>query len=223
MAGFRLTEGWLRCGDTHSACLQKLHKKLSGRYTKIKSVIWSCQLESRAASTVSSAARFTLRVLAPVAVQRPLTSFFEIFSSPSSTAPECAIRALFALGIIGTGLLAVPVLAGSAAYAVSEVYGWKAGLSRGFRDAKGFYLIIVAATGIGTVMGYLELDPIKALIWSAIVNGVISVPIMAALLLIGQSSKLMCENTIKKGHKILGWTATALMAVAVLVMLATSY
>lgn len=131
--------------------------------------------------------------------------------------------ALFALGIIGTGLLAVPVLAGSAAYAVSEVYGWKAGLSRGFRDAKGFYLIIVAATGIGTVMGYLELDPIKALIWSAIVNGVISVPIMAALLLIGQSSKLMGENTIKKGHKILGWTATALMAVAVLVMLATSY
>ena len=131
--------------------------------------------------------------------------------------------ALFALGIIGTGLLAVPVLAGSAAYAVSEVYGWKAGLSRGFRDAKGFYLIIVAATGIGTVMGYLELDPIKALIWSAIVNGVISVPIMAALLLIGQSSKLMGENTIKKGHKILGWAATALMAVAVLVMLATSY
>lgn len=131
--------------------------------------------------------------------------------------------ALFALGIIATGLLAVPVLAGSAAYAVSEVYGWKAGLSRGFRDAKGFYLIIVAATGIGTVMGYLELDPMKALIWSAIVNGVISVPIMAALLWIGQSPKLMGEHTIKKGHRVLGWAATGVMAVAVLVMLATSF
>ena len=131
--------------------------------------------------------------------------------------------ALFALGIIATGLLAVPVLAGSAAYAVSEVYGWKAGLSRGFRDAKGFYLIIVAATGIGTLMGYLELDPIKALIWSAIVNGVISVPIMAALLWIGQSPKVMGEHTIKKGHRVLGWSATAVMAVAVLLMLATSF
>ncbi len=106
---------------------------------------------------------------------------------------------------------------------MSEVYGWKAGLSRGFRDAKGFYLIIVAATGIGTLMGYLELDPIKALIWSAIVNGVISVPIMAALLWIGQSPKVMGEHTIKKGHRALGWSATAVMAVAVLLMLATSF
>ena len=67
---------------------------------------------------------------------------------------------IFALGIIGTGLLAVPVLAGSAAYAVSELYGWKASLSHGFREARGFYLIIIAATGIGTLMGYFEVDPI---------------------------------------------------------------
>ncbi len=66
---------------------------------------------------------------------------------------------IFALGIIGTGLLAVPVLAGSAAYAVSEVFGWKAGLSRGFHEARGFYVIIIAATGIGTAMGYFERRP----------------------------------------------------------------
>ncbi|MFZ3126802.1 MAG: divalent metal cation transporter [Rhodoferax sp.] len=131
--------------------------------------------------------------------------------------------AVFALGIIGTGLLAVPVLAGSAAYAVSELNGWTAGLSHGFRDAKGFYLIIVAATGIGTVMGYLEVDPIKALVWSAIVNGVISVPIMAALMWIGQSERLMGSLTISTRHRVLGWTATAVMAVAVVVMLATSF
>ena len=131
--------------------------------------------------------------------------------------------AIFALGIIGTGLLAVPVLAGSAAYAVSELYGWKAGLSHGFHEARGFYLIIVAATGIGTVMGYLEVDPIKALVWSAIVNGVISVPIMAVLMWIGQSERLMGQYTITRRHRFFGWAATAVMAVAVVVMLGTSF
>ena len=131
--------------------------------------------------------------------------------------------AVFALGIIGTGLLAVPVLAGSAAFAVSELYGWKAGLSHGFREARGFYLIIIAATGIGTLMGYLEVDPLKALVWSAIVNGVISVPIMAVLMWIGQSERLMGEYTITPRHRFFGWAATGVMAVAVLVMLATSF
>lgn len=131
--------------------------------------------------------------------------------------------AVFALGIIGTGLLAVPVLAGSAAYAVSELYGWKAGLSHDFHEAKGFYLIIVAATGIGTLVGYLEVDPMQALVWSAIVNGVISVPIMAALLWIGQSPRLMGLHTISRKHRWLGWTATVVMAVAVIVMVATSF
>ncbi|MEY4139787.1 MAG: hypothetical protein RLZZ371_1969 [Pseudomonadota bacterium] len=131
--------------------------------------------------------------------------------------------AVFALGIIGTGLLAVPVLAGSAAYAVSELYGWKAGLSHDFHEAKGFYLIIMTATGIGTLIGYLEVDPLKALVWSAIVNGVISVPIMAALMWIGQSERLMGRYTISTIHRIFGWLATAVMAVAVLVMFGTSF
>ena len=131
--------------------------------------------------------------------------------------------AVFALGIIGTGLLAVPVLAGSAAYAVSELYGWKAGLSHDFHEAKGFYLIIMTATGIGTLIGYLEVDPLKALVWSAIVNGVISVPIMAALMWIGQSERLMGKYTISTVHRIFGWLATAVMAVAVLVMFGTSF
>ena len=130
---------------------------------------------------------------------------------------------VFSLGIIGTGLLAVPVLAGSAAYAVSELYGWKAGLSHGFRDARGFYLIIVAATGIGTVMGFLEVDPIKALVWSAIVNGVISVPIMAAMMWIGQSRRLMGDYTISRRHRFFGWSATAVMGIAVMVMVGTSF
>ena len=129
---------------------------------------------------------------------------------------------IFALGIVGTGLLAVPVLAGSAAYAVSEFYGWKSGLSRGFRQAKGFYIIIIAAIGIGTLMGYFELDPIKALVWSAIVNGVISVPIMAVLMWIGQSRRLMGKYTISRRHRLFGWAATFVMTAAVALMLLTS-
>lgn len=130
---------------------------------------------------------------------------------------------VFALGIVGTGLLAVPVLAGSAAYAVSEVFGWKAGLSRGFQEARGFYGIIIAATGIGTAMSVFELDPIRALVWSAIVNGVISVPIMVVMLWIGQSHRLMGALVMSRRHRWMGWGATAVMAAAVLVMLATSF
>jgi NRAMP (natural resistance-associated macrophage protein)-like metal ion transporter len=130
--------------------------------------------------------------------------------------------AVFALGIIGTGLLAVPVLTGSAAYAVSEVFGWRAGLSRGFREARGFYFIIVAATGIGTAMSVVELDPIKALVWSAIVNGVISVPIMVVMMWIGQSRRIMGELTISGRHRFFGWAATLVMACAVAFMFLAS-
>jgi Mn2+/Fe2+ NRAMP family transporter len=131
--------------------------------------------------------------------------------------------AIFALGIVGTGLLAVPVLAGSAAYAVSEVFGWKHGLSRGFHEARGFYAIIIAATLIGTLMSTLEVDPIKALVWSAIVNGVISVPIMVVMMWIGQSTRLMGRLTISRRHRFFGWAATIVMGLAVLFMLATSF
>ena len=130
--------------------------------------------------------------------------------------------ALFALGIIGTGLLAVPVLAGSAAYAVSEVFGWKAGLSHGFHEARWFYTIIIAATGVGTLMSAFEVDPIRALVWSAVVNGVISVPIMAVMMLIGQSTRLMGALTISPRHRLFGWAATAVMALAVVGMAVTS-
>ncbi|WP_372523597.1 NRAMP family divalent metal transporter [Sulfuricaulis sp.] len=130
---------------------------------------------------------------------------------------------LFAFGIIGTGLLAVPVLAGSAAYAVSELFGWKAGLSHGFREARGFYLIIAVATVVGTLMSVFEVDPIKALVWSAIVNGIISVPIMTVMMVIGQSKSLMGNYTISARHRVFGWAATGIMAVAVAFMFATSF
>jgi Mn2+/Fe2+ NRAMP family transporter len=131
--------------------------------------------------------------------------------------------AVFALGIVGTGLLAVPVLAGSAAYAVSDVFGWKAGLSRGFHEARGFYAIIIVATVVGTLMSTLQLDPIKALVWSAIVNGVIAVPIMVVMMWIGQSPRIMGRLTISPRHRFFGWAATTVMAAAVGFMAVTSF
>jgi NRAMP (natural resistance-associated macrophage protein)-like metal ion transporter len=129
--------------------------------------------------------------------------------------------AVFALGIVGTGLLAVPVLAGSAAYAVSDLFGWQGSLARDFHEARGFYLIIVAATAIGALMSAFELDPLRALVWSAIVNGVISVPIMVVMMWIGQSRRIMGELTMSRRHRFFGWAATGVMAIAVVVMFAT--
>lgn len=126
---------------------------------------------------------------------------------------------LFALGIIGTGLLAVPVLAGSAAYAVSEVFGWRAGYDHGFHEARGFYVLIIAATLGGSFLDFTPIDPITALVWSAIVNGVISVPIMAVMMAIGCSRRIMGDLVITTRHRVLGWIATGVMAVAVAIML----
>jgi NRAMP (natural resistance-associated macrophage protein)-like metal ion transporter len=128
---------------------------------------------------------------------------------------------IFSLGIIGTGLLAIPVLSGSAAFAVSEVFGWRRGLSQRFQNARGFYAIILAATLLGTGLSLFQVDAIKALVWSAVINGVIAVPVMAILLLIGQSTKLMGRYTVPRSTRVLGWAATGVMGVASLVMFAT--
>jgi Mn2+/Fe2+ NRAMP family transporter len=130
---------------------------------------------------------------------------------------------IFAFGIVGTGLLAIPVLAGSGAYAVSEVFGWRASLTHGFNEARGFYSIIIAGIAVGTLMSILEVDPMRALIVSAIVNGVISVPIMVVMMGIGQSRRIMGELTISPRHRVFGWAATAVMMAAVIVMAATSF
>jgi len=91
---------------------------------------------------------------------------------------------LFALGIVGTGLLAIPVLAGSAGYAVAELFGWPSTLEANFPQAVGFYTIILAATVIGFAMGFLPLNPIQLLVWTAVINGIVAMPIMAMMMLI---------------------------------------
>jgi len=131
---------------------------------------------------------------------------------------------LFSLGIIGTGMLAVPVLAGSAAYAVAEAAGWQGSLSlrldRG--EGRGFYAVIAAATLVGVALCFTPTDPVRELFWSAVLNGVIAVPIMAIMMLLACRADTMGEHVIGRRLRWLGWLATALMAVTVVAMLVTA-
>src|SRR5579863_854505 len=128
---------------------------------------------------------------------------------------------IFAAGIIGIGLLAVPVLAGSAAYALGEALGWPTGLDRLPRDAKAFYGTIVVGTLIGVLINFVHLDPIKALFWSAVVNGVIAVPLMGMIMLMAMQKRVMGEFTLPRPLWAMGWLCTVAMAVAVVIMFAT--
>lgn len=128
---------------------------------------------------------------------------------------------LFSLGIIGTGLLAVPVLAGSAAYAVAEVAGWKDSLSlrleRG--EGRGFYAVIAAATLGGVALCFAPLDPVRALFWAAVFNGISAVPIMAAMMVLATRKSVMGEHVIGPKLRRMGWIATAVMALMALALL----
>lgn len=130
--------------------------------------------------------------------------------------------ALFAIGIIATGLLAVPVLAGSTAYAVSETFGWTEGLNRRPREAKAFYGVIALATGGGVLLNFTELDPVRALYWSAVVNGILAAPLMTVMMLIGTNRRAMGRLGLSPLAVIAGWVATAVMAAASVAFLAFS-
>ena len=132
---------------------------------------------------------------------------------------------LFSLGIIGTGLLAVPVLAGSAGYAVAEAAGWRGSLSARLDhgEGRGFYGVIAAATVGGVILCFTPMDPVKELFWSAVINGVIAVPIMVVMMLIASRSASMGANVIGPRLRVMGWLATVAMAATVLAMLVTSW
>jgi Mn2+/Fe2+ NRAMP family transporter len=130
---------------------------------------------------------------------------------------------LFALGIVGTGLLAVPVLAGSAAYALGEARHWPIGLARKPKKAQAFYLAIATATLIGVLINFSPIDPIKALYWSAVINGVVAVPVMAIMMLMAVNPKVMGEFTIPFAMRVIGWGATVVMALAVIGMVVAAW
>jgi NRAMP (natural resistance-associated macrophage protein)-like metal ion transporter len=132
-----------------------------------------------------------------------------------------AAEFIFAAGIVGTGLLAVPVLAGSAAYAIGEALKWPVGLDRKPREAKAFYATIAVSTLVGLSVNMTRLDPIQSLFWSAVINGVIAVPIMAATMAMAGSAAVMGKQKIRGLLRFFGWLATAVMAIIAAAMLIT--
>ena len=129
--------------------------------------------------------------------------------------------ALFAVGIIGIGLLAIPVLAGSCAYALGEALDWPTGLDRLPLDARAFYGTIIVATLIGIAINFVGLDPVKALFWAAVINGVVAVPLMIVIMIMAMAPKVMGQFTLSRTLCGMGWLCTAVMTVAVGIMFAT--
>lgn len=129
--------------------------------------------------------------------------------------------ALFALGVVGTGMLAVPVLAGSAAYAVGEALKWPTGLNRLPMEAKAFYGTIAFATLVGVAINLMPIDPIQALFWSAVINGVVAVPVMAITMVMARDRRVMGRFTLPLPLTFMGWLATAIMAAVVAAMFVT--
>jgi Mn2+/Fe2+ NRAMP family transporter len=119
--------------------------------------------------------------------------------------------ALFALGILGVGLIGVPVLAGSGAYALAEAMGWKSGLERGPKDARGFYAVIAVSVLAGLLIQYSPISPMKALFWSAVINGIVAVPLLVVIVLIASSKSVMGAFTASRTIVILGWMTVAVM------------
>jgi NRAMP (natural resistance-associated macrophage protein)-like metal ion transporter len=129
--------------------------------------------------------------------------------------------AVFAAGIIGTGLLALPVLAGSAAYALGEAVGWHVGLARKPARAHAFYITIALATAMGAALNLTSIDPVKALFWCAVVNGIVAAPVMVMMMLLASDRSVMAEFTLHPILRMLGWLATAVMTAAAVAMLAS--
>ncbi|WP_426612529.1 NRAMP family divalent metal transporter [Bradyrhizobium sp. McL0616] len=130
---------------------------------------------------------------------------------------------IFALGIVGTGLLAIPVLAGSTAYAIGEGRRWKVGLSRKPKEAIAFYSVLALSGLCGIGLNFTPIDPIKALYWSAVVNGVLAAPVMVLLMVLVRRPKVMGKLVVTGPLYWLGWAATAAMALCIVGMVATMF
>lgn len=128
---------------------------------------------------------------------------------------------LFGIGLIGAGLLAVPVLTGSAAYAVAETFGWQSGLDEKPKDAKRFYAVIAASTLVGVVIDFAGINPISALFWTAVINGVVAPPLLVVVMLVANNKRVMGSRTNGPVTNIIGWLAALIMFAAAIAMFAT--
>ncbi len=130
---------------------------------------------------------------------------------------------LFAIGIIGTGFLAIPILAGSASYAISEALGWRAGLGQKFKRAYGFYVVIVVATLLGVIINFIGINPISALYYTAVLNGIIAPPLIIMIIFISNNKKIMGEKTNNTLINVLGITTALIMGISAVILISTFF
>jgi NRAMP (natural resistance-associated macrophage protein)-like metal ion transporter len=128
-------------------------------------------------------------------------------------------KAIFAVGIIGTGLLAIPVMAGSSAYVLSDVFGWKQGLNKKFSQAKAFYFVIAASTIIGLWINFSTVDPIKALVYTSVINGLVAPPVIVAIISVANDKMILKGNVNSKLQNIIAWLTVVIMAVSIVIFL----
>jgi Mn2+/Fe2+ NRAMP family transporter len=128
---------------------------------------------------------------------------------------------LLAVGLIGAGFLAVPILTGSSAYAMAEALGWKYGLDEKPRRAKRFYAMIVVVTLIGTLVNFVGINPIRALLWTAVINGFLAPPLLVVIMLIGNNPRIMGARTNGPWTNVVGWATTGVMFAAALGLVLT--
>ncbi|HEY0579755.1 MAG TPA: divalent metal cation transporter [Candidatus Nitrosocosmicus sp.] len=130
-------------------------------------------------------------------------------------------KSIFAIGIVGTGLISIPILAGSTAYALSDTFKWKQGLSKKFGQAKAFYLVIIISGIIGLGMNFLGINPIKALVYTSVINGVVSVPILFVIMKIANDKEILKGNTNGRLTNFIGWLTFIIMSIATIIMFIT--
>ena len=203
--------------------VEELRLKGSGRGTQaqVRKDLRRVKRDTYIGMFFSNAVAFFIMVLGGVVLYgagiRDVTSAAQAAQALRPLAGDFAF-ALFAGGIIATGMLAVPVLASSAAYAVAEAFGWPEGLERRWFEARRFYTIIIVATLVGTGLDFTPIDPMKALYWSAVINGVVAVPIMAGMMLLAGKKSVMGDFTSGLKTTWFGWGGVAVMGFAILMM-----
>lgn len=190
---------------------------LESRIGTEKSKINHMRIDIWSGMTLSGIAMFfIITTCAAVLFTNGITNITTAADAAKALRPFAGDQAylLFALGIIGTGMLAVPVLAGSASYAISEAFGWDNGLNRTLKEASAFYGVIIISVIIGLIMNFVGLDPIKSLIYSAVVNGLVAPVILVLIVLMSSSKKIMGQW---KNHKVIsgiGWLVTIIMTLS---------
>ena len=201
----------------------QLEKQVTGKVSPLKQRIARMRTDVRTGMILANIVFFfIILTTATVLFENGIHSIGSAEQAAEALRPFAGDQAylLFALGIIGTGLLAVPILAGSGAYALSEVMKWKEGMNKGPKRAKAFYAVIAFSILFGLLFNLLGIDPIKALYYSAFINGIIAVPLLFIIMKVGDDEKIMGHETHPTWVRFFGWLTVFLMATAVIVTLA---